>query len=380
MGIKEQIPDIATLELLIVKRLPQIKERAAAATASYSEDYFAVMQRRLQALKVFKKAVVFFIGALIVFSILPAVAPAFMGWIGLLVSLVLVGGVIGLIVYLVRSFKDPEGVVTTFNSALSRSVFDDIVSIFSLSGTYMPAPHNPSSLQDLIVMMLNKESREIYFRKSLAAANSDNNQQVQVKDMLDHSELFKGGYDVLTVDDMYHIDWGESQPLFIAELKLQQTQHERSANGNTRTKRVEVFRGLFVSFDLTKTLTGRTFVVADKHATHMKLKSFFGNLEEVNLEWNDFEDLLHVVADNQAEARYVLTPNMMADLHDWWEEKQYDIRLGFKANRLYMMFPQPLVRINNTIVSFDDASIQDYVESVAGPLMHVLHIIEEVRL
>ena len=98
------------------------------------------------------------------------------------------------------------------------------------------------------------------------------------------------------------------------------------------------------------------------------------------MEWNEFEALLHVAATNPTEARYILTTDFMVELHDWWQEHKGNIRLSFIASRMYILFPDKGIKLKDTVPSLDESALRAYILSIAKPLLHVLHLVEKVKL
>lgn len=103
------------------------------------------------------------------------------------------------------------------------------------------------------------------------------------------------------------------------------------------------------------------------------------DVQETILEWNDFEKLLHVATNNETEARYILTPDMMSNLYDWWIPKKQNIRLSFVSNKMYILFPDNTIRIGTTVQNLNQSHIEKYVLSIAIPLLHILHLIEDIN-
>jgi hypothetical protein len=103
-------------------------------------------------------------------------------------------------------------------------------------------------------------------------------------------------------------------------------------------------------------------------------------VKETKFEWNDFEELLHVATDNNREAREILTPEFMTDLYDWWKNHgKLNIRIAFVGNLMYMLFPDGQIRFEKTVSSVEPQELKEYMLTIARPLLHVLHLVEDVR-
>ena len=83
---------------------------------------------------------------------------------------------------------------------------------------------------------------------------------------------------------------------------------------------------------------------------------------------------------DKVEARYILTPNFMSDLYDWWKGQKGNIRISFIKDRMYLLFPDSQVRLNDTVSNIDETEVKQYMLTIARPLLHILHLIEDVRM
>jgi hypothetical protein len=200
----------------------------------------------------------------------------------------------------------------------------------------------------------------------------------RVESLLTESELITESRNRLVVDDMYTIDKGQLQ-LHITELDI------KNVTGSGKNRQVKhIFKGLFVSLELQKILEGKTFVSTEGDRSGFGHQSFVKNMigkgiQPTELEWNDFENLLHVVTSDPTEARYILTPDLMTDLHDWWKTKKQNIRISFKENHMFMLFPDSNIRFASTVGKISPKEVKVYLESIAIPTLHVLHLVEDIQ-
>ncbi len=98
------------------------------------------------------------------------------------------------------------------------------------------------------------------------------------------------------------------------EARLEQRRRTTDGHGRTRTRWVTVFAGQCLRFQFHKTFQGRTLVLRDAG-----LFNIFGSgrgLEQVKLESNVFEKAFQVYSNDQVEARFLLTPDLMQRLID----------------------------------------------------------------
>lgn len=261
--------------------------------------------------------------------------------------------------------------IDQFNYEVNRLVFRKIFSMFDLEVSLIgKALVSPAWFKGRHRIKATEKTRYQEMERSMTYGK-------QVLDLLDHSELITEPRNQVVVGDMFSTKIS-NRNLFIAELNVK---HETGSGKNRRTKKI--FHGYFCSFDLPRSLAGKTFVSTegDKrgfgHLNFWRSKTADG-VEETLLEWNEFEDMLHVASNNPSEARYILPPDFMQDLYDWWKEKKQNIRLAFVANRMYVLFPDQNIKIQDTVGNSSAAEVQLYAESIGVPLMHVLHLVEDV--
>ena len=183
----------------------------------------------------------------------------------------------------------------------------------------------------------------------------------------------------MMVEDMFSVLVGDKS-LFVSELEA------KHITGSGKSRKVKhIFSGYFVSFDLDIQLEGKTFVSTEGDKKGFGHQSFWKSLtsqagvQVTELEWNEFESLLHVATTNPSEARYVLPPDFMHDLYEWWKEKKGNVRISFIQNRLYILFPDKRIRFGQTVSRISEKEVASYLESVSLPLLHVLHLIEDVQ-
>ncbi len=266
-------------------------------------------------------------------------------------------------------------VITRFTRSLDAVLFTKIFSLFGVSGSLF----DQSTLKDpaTIFTGLNTQTiRNLWAemqRKSSPAAES-------VLATLIASELITEPHNQNRVDTGMKLN-ASGTDLTVAELDIE---HVTGSGKNRHTK--QIFHGYFATLKLTRALTGKTFVSTEGDTSGFGGVSFWNkssqNLpKETILEWNEFEDMLHVATTNETEARYVLTPNFMHDLYDWWKEQKTNIRLAFHGDQMYMLFPDEQIKLWEGITSDLTAdSLAEYVYTIARPLWHILRLTEKVRL
>ena len=98
------------------------------------------------------------------------------------------------------------------------------------------------------------------------------------------------------------------------EAHLEERRRTTDSRGRTRTRWVTTFKGQCLRFEFHKAFQGRTLVLRD--AGMFNLFQRKGGLEQVKLESNVFEKAFQVFSDDQVEARFILTPDLMQRLID----------------------------------------------------------------
>lgn len=98
------------------------------------------------------------------------------------------------------------------------------------------------------------------------------------------------------------------------ETHLEERRRTTDSRGRTRTRWVTVFKGQCLRFEFHKAFQGRTLVLRD--AGMLNLFRGVNGLQQVKLESNVFEKAFQVFSDDQVEARFLLTPDLMQRLID----------------------------------------------------------------
>lgn len=203
-------------------------------------------------------------------------------------------------------------------------------------------------------------------------------EETNVLSILNDSELVTEERNTVAVDDAFELTI-DGQSMSVAELDL------KNVTGSGKNRHVKhIFHGYLVALELDRRLEGKTFISTEGDTSGFAHRNFWSAITghevvETNLEWNEFERLLHVATSNEIETRYVLSTDFMEDLHTWWVKHKENIRISFIGDHMYLLFPDKNVRINDTVSRIDTKELQEYVLTIATPLMHVLHLAEDVK-
>lgn len=190
--------------------------------------------------------------------------------------------------------------------------------------------------------------------------------------------IFRTGIDRYEGDDLVSgqisdPESGSATDIEFSELHAEYKTTRTDSKGNRRTEWHTIFKGLFFSADFNKHFGGETYVLTDVAEKN------FGWLGQKLQEWNrqhgevvkledaEFEREFAVYAEDQVEARYILTPALMRRLLDFRLQSEKQVQFSFVGSRVYVAIPfvedlfEP--RLFRTVVDF--GPIQSYFENLA---------------
>jgi hypothetical protein len=345
MSFKARYKDKQALETELNASWESFNTSLATALAPLQVEYKAVLKRRKRAL------IQGFVGLFPLFLVselseVSALSSSPLWWPGVAVYAFVV---MPICVYLAsRNFRDPNKVVPRFHYIQQELVFTKVFSLFGLVGERIINPVVP----DEVAVKPNTFFDKI--RNYKVRLNYVEPRHRPALSLLEQSEL-------------------------VTEL------HNQTQVGDKHKRTRHIFKGYFVAFDVPVKLEAKTFISTEGDTVGFGQQTFFSNLTSndvhvTELEWNDFENLLHVATTNEVEARYILTTNYMQDLYDWWVHKKQNIRISFIGSRMYVLFPYDGITIYGGAKSPDGDALRAYVMSIAEPLMHVLHLVEDVNI
>ena len=185
-------------------------------------------------------------------------------------------------------------------------------------------------------------------------------------DTYESEDLFRGAYKGVDVE--------------LAEANLVRMETYEDDKGNIRTRRIDVFSGLFVLYSMNKRFSGRTVVCSQFNAPANWGVGGRGSLERVHLEDPIFEHKFEVFADDQIESRYLLTPAFMERLTAVADDFSHEtIQAAFYDKQLLLMIPlvndrfePPGIHVSLT----EDSGVQ----RLARELSDVLSVVDALKL
>jgi hypothetical protein len=157
------------------------------------------------------------------------------------------------------------------------------------------------------------------------------------------ADFFRQDIDRFSGEDLVEGRIGETAIRF-SEVHAED-KRQRGSGKNRRTEWVTVFRGLFVVADFPKRFSGRTVVLPDTAQRMLggvgqTLQSLnFTRGQLIKLEDPEFERLFVVYADDQIEARYLLSTSLMQRIVDLRSRLGHELYLSFANDRLHLAIP-----------------------------------------
>lgn len=115
-----------------------------------------------------------------------------------------------------------------------------------------------------------------------------------------------------------------------------------SGTGSNRKEHQKIiFKGVFFVADFNKKFTGHTIVLPDTAERMLgkfgqSLQSMSSRGELIKLEDPEFEKEFCVYADDQVEARYILSPSLMKRIVDFKQKWNTKVYLSFRDSKVYI--------------------------------------------
>ncbi|HEY0964711.1 MAG TPA: DUF3137 domain-containing protein [Candidatus Paceibacterota bacterium] len=349
MKLKDRIANETALEEAVSLQLHGIVAEVRRGVGGLEADF--LKYRRRQRLGFYG-----LVGAFVLFYL-----SAELGILRQLDNATLILGIVFFFLFLilaVRFMVTGLGVVQQFHAGVDRILYEKTFSLLGLEGKWFPQPIPKNIWEQL-------------------RSYGSHTEMQRTLELLRVSEAITHPYNRTKIDDAFELNVG-GRTLYGCELDLK---YETGSGKNRRT--IPVFSGLFISYPLQRPLEGRTFVTNNNDASGFGHSAFLGDkderLRETELEWNEFEELLRVTTNNEVEARYILTTDFMHDLYDWWNGGP-SARLSFIGSTMTLILSAKKIRFGDTIEKISDEEIKEYILTIAKPLLHVVHLVQDVRL
>ena len=362
MRLKDRIADEAALTQVVHARISEFTHQVRAEVGPLEDDYIRFKRNQKIGYGLIMGAFVvpqFLSGASVLFFVSPASElyriPAFV---------ILAISFVACLYYGFKLALTGTAVIERFNEGTNSVLFSKVFSLLGVPGTLISQTAPKGDQENVSIMPWLPRGGKVQTPQAEAAL-----------ERLRQSELITEPFNTTLVDNLFELNVAGAA-VQGSELDIQ---HVTGSGKNRSVK--NIFKGYFISCNLDRTLQGKTFVSTEGDTYGFAHRTFWGgDVVETTLEWNQFEELLHVATNNEVEARYVLTTNFMSDLYDWWHTKSTNIRISFIGNQLCLLFPDDKIRLNDTLAKISEAEVEEYLLTIAKPLLHVVHLIEEVRL
>lgn len=371
--VSESITTESELESAITSSLSTVTEKVKAEVGGLEKEY--ARYRRRQRFGVLLIAMGFLLPNLVIFAMEILVA-GIINWWSNAINILVFGASVLLFGYFgVTMMVSGIANIRRFHGSVDHVLFAQTFALLGVKGKLVEhsAALDEREYPDTSWGRFQKRLAE-YLRTHRLSPEAENALAI-----LKQSELITEPFNYSTVDNLFEATIQDGV-MHGAELDI------KHITGSGKNKQVrQIFKGYFISYALPHTLDGKTFISTEGDTYGFGHRTFWNvvagvGATETKLEWNDFEELLHVATTDRIEARYILTPKFMQELYDWWKGKEANIRVSFIAGRVYMLFPDDQIRLDETVDKINEEEIKEYMYSIARPLMHVVRLIENVRM
>ena len=198
------------------------------------------------------------------------------------------------------------------------------------------------------------------------------------------STIFLTNPDRYNGEDLVYGKVGKTEVRF-SEIHSEYRTEHRDSKGNRRTEWHTIFKGIFFVADFNKHFAGETVVLPD---TTEKL---FGRLGQMFQSWNiarpgqlvqledvAFEERFVVYSTDQIEARYLLSPSLMARIMDYRVRTNREVYLSFVASNIYVAIANQRDLFEPKVFTtvLDMALAQQYLDD----LLLAVSIVEDLNL
>lgn len=167
--------------------------------------------------------------------------------------------------------------------------------------------------------------------------------------LLSESRIIKASYNRFSAEDEFKGVWQDVDFGF-REVRLTEV---RGSGKNRRT--VEVFTGIVMDFEYPKNFKTHTVIYQDRMESVVggyvagllqDVGQSLSKMKRVQLEHPDFESRFQVLAEDETEARYILTPKKMELLISLTDEMGKNMSLAFYRDRMFVAMAFPNLDFN----------------------------------
>ena len=375
MELKETIPNKLALNELFSAHIADITNEVQTEVGHLEVEYIKFRRyHRISVLLIsfaflLPNLVVFFLG--IYFNNLPRTWGYAIGIMTAVLSLSFCSYYAG------RLILSGYDVIVQFHKGVDKILFNKIFELFGLKGRLVT--HSVTVDNKPLDIKTSKWRQLYHIIRSHYLSLKESPESRQVLEMLGVSELITDDFNVTQIDNVFEVSIGTSA-LFVSELDV------KNVTGSGKSRHVNnIFKGYFAVYKLNRVCKGKTFVSTEGDLYGFAHRTYWegltrGDVKETIFEWNDFENLLHVATNDEVEAREIITTDFMQDLYNWWNPQANNIRISFVGDYMYLLYPDEQIRFDETISEIDEKQLQEYLITIAEPLLNVLYLVEDVRV
>ena len=193
----------------------------------------------------------------------------------------------------------------------------------SIAHSHLNSKSNARFKADIITKVINEDKAlgiQYFYDQSISVAE------------FEASKIFQRYVDKYSGEDLFVGAWGKTKFKF-SEIEAEEKNEHTDAQGHKSTDYETIFEGIMFIAEFHKNLKGITRVIEGKDGFFEKL--FAGNTK-VNLENPAFEKIYNTYSDNQVEARYILTPDMMERMLKLREKFKSKVEFSFLNNLVFI--------------------------------------------
>ena len=142
-----------------------------------------------------------------------------------------------------------------------------------------------------------------------------------------YNEIFKSYYDRYSSDDYMDATINDKYRMSMANILTTREESYKDSNGNTRTRTVIVFSGIFGEINIGKSINNELRIT---YNTGIKTK------QKVNMDSQEFEKYFDVYSTNNIVTMQLLTHDVMSLLVDFRKIFKFPFEVVIKNNMLYI--------------------------------------------
>ena len=375
MSFKKTIPNTAALRSLISEHISSITSAVRAEVGTLEKEY--INFRRYHRVTVLVIALAFLLPNLAVFLLgiylteLPNTLRYIIGVVAALLTLSMCGYYGG------KLILSGYEMIKQFHKSIDKIAYSKVFDLLGVEGKLVT--HSVRISEKLLDETASKWSQLFEIIISHYHSQKVTDEARQVFAALTTSELITEPYNVTQIDTVFEVTVG-GVPLTITELDIKQVE------GSGRKKQeTPLFKGYFAAYPLKRASKGKTFVSTEGDLYGFAHRTYWegvasGDVKEVIVGNKTFEDLLFVATTDEAEAKAIISQEFMEDLYAWWQKQNTNIRISFIGDTMYILFPDERIRFEDTVDSIDDKEVEEYLVTIAEPLLNILHLVEDVEV